>query len=203
MKSFSVLKTLQVLSYIQQKSGRIDMLSLLKYCFFADRKMLRTFGIPILDDKYFALKFGPVCSQTKNILQQDFDYLYVDKTDEELIKANVTITGAHDMKIAALNTSSLSKAEKQALDFVIDTFGSFSPFELVEITHDYPEWKRWENRLSATNQSEMMDYADFFKNPVETPALDKYFSSKDPFEETSENLEIAKSMYFQNYAVQF
>ena len=156
MKSFNVLKTLQVLSYIQQKSGRTDMLSLLKYCFFADRKMLRTFGIPILDDKYFALKFGPVCSQTKNILQQDFDYLYVNKSDEELIKANVTITGAHDMKIAALNASSLSKAEKQVLDFVIDTFGSFSPFELVEITHDYPEWKRWENRLSATNQPQQM-----------------------------------------------
>ena len=48
-----------------------------------------------------------------------------------------------------------------------------------------------------------MDYEDFFKNPVETPALDKYFDSKDPFEELSENLEIAKSMYLQNYAAQF
>ena len=200
---FSVSKTLQVLSYIQQKSGRTDMLSLLKFCFFADRKMLRTFGIPILEDKYFALKFGPVCSQTKNILQQDFDYLYVNKADEELIKTKVIITGAHDMKIASLKDSSLSKAEKKVLDFVIDTFGTFAPFELVEITHDYPEWKRWENSLSATNQSELMDYADFFKNPVETPALDKYFDSKDPFEESSENLEIAKSMYLQNYAVQF
>ena len=203
MKKFSVSKTLQVLSYIQQKSGCTDMLSLLKLCFFADRKMLRTFGIPILDDKYFALKYGPVCSQTKNILLQDFDFLYVTKADEELIKSNVTIEGAHDMKIASLKDSSLSKAEKQVLDFVTDTFGKFSSHELVDITHDYPEWKRWEKNLSASNQSEPMDYEDFFKNPVETPALDKYFDSKDPFEESSENLEIAKAMYLQNYAAQF
>lgn len=202
MKNFSVSKTLQVLNYIQKKSGCTDMLSLLKFCFFADRKMLRTFGIPVLYDKYCALKYGPVCSQTKNILQQDFDYLYVNEADEELIKTKITILGAHDMKIADMGDSSLSKAEQQVLDFVLKTFGNFLPFELVEITHDYPEWKRWENMLSPSNQSIAMDYADFFNNPIETPAIDKYFASKDPFEESAENLEIAKSMYLQNYATQ-
>ena len=202
MKNFSVSKTLQVLNYIQKNSGCTDMLSLLKYCFFADRKMLRTFGIPILYDKYFALRFGPVCSQTKNVLLQDFDYLYVNKEDEELIKTKITISGMHDMKISDLGDSSLSKSEKQVLDFVIKTFGAFSPFELVEITHDYPEWKRWEHTISASNQSVAMDYEDFFSNPLETPAIDKFFASKDPFEDSVENLEIAKTMYLQNYATQ-
>lgn len=199
MKSFSVKKTIQVLGYLQKKTNSTDKIKLLKLCFFADRKMIRTFGIPILFDEYYALKLGPVCSQTKDILQQDFDYLYVTKEDENLIKDFIEYNGAHDMKIKDLGESSLSKADKIALDFVIEKFAKFSPFDLVEITHDYPEWKKWEKKLSEKNKSHPMNYLDFFNNPSEKKAINKYFDSKDPYEDTVENLEIAKSMYMQNY----
>ncbi|GAI80273.1 unnamed protein product, partial [marine sediment metagenome] len=47
----------------------------------------------------------------------------------------------------------LSKSDKDALDFAVEHFGSFDQFQLAEITHDYPEWKKFEKVSSNPSLS--------------------------------------------------
>jgi hypothetical protein len=89
----------------------------------------------------------------------------------------------------------------EALDFSCNTFSGFSKNTLIEITHDYPEWKRYENYfMSDIATSKLIDINDFFINPDidKSPAIKKYLNGKDPLWEEEEYLKEAKELYFEN-----
>ena len=61
------------------------------------------------------------------------------------------------------------KAEMRggALEFAWRTFGQYTQFQLRDITHHYPEWKRHAPKLRHDgNKRVEMDYADFFNDPA-------------------------------------
>ena len=58
----------------------------------------------------------------------------------------------------------LSNTDKEALDFAIDNFGHHKTFDLVEITHKYPEWKRFELSLEDGLTREKIIMEDFFED---------------------------------------
>jgi hypothetical protein len=66
--------------------------------------------------------------------------------------------------VANVDLSVLSVSDREALDFAWRNFGRFSKFQLRDITHHYPEWKRHADKLANTKRVPM-DYADFFKEP--------------------------------------
>ena len=67
---FSTKRAVQALGYIQSKTEITDKLALVKLLFFADRYHLRTFCISMLEDNYKALRKGPVCSYTLDLINQ-------------------------------------------------------------------------------------------------------------------------------------
>jgi hypothetical protein len=78
----------------------------------------------------------------------------------------------------------LSLSEREALDFAIDSFGGFDQFQLADITHDYPEWKRFKSLFDG-KQVKVVDMKniDFLKNPVlaESPFIGRLLQGRDPF----------------------
>lgn len=200
MKSFSVKKTIQVLNYLQENAGATDFITLLKLVFFADRKMLRTWGIPITYDQYYAMKRGPVCSKTKDILNKKYDYLSISESDRELINIAIEKKEKNQIYIKNIGYSSLSPADKVALNFTINTFKKFSGKELIEITHDYPEWKKYEKQLESKKRMKM-NFDDFFENPINHRAINEFLNSKDPFEENEEMLSFARETYHRNLSL--
>jgi hypothetical protein len=98
------------------------------------------------------------------------------------------------------NTDLLSKNEMNSIDFIADLFKTSMP--LVELTHEYPEWKRYKE-LFDTKQTSKMDIEteDFFTNPDmgSSPCLMKYFG-KDPLYEDEAYLDEAKRFYFEEMA---
>ncbi len=179
---FSVKKALQALYYIQSASNISDKLSLLKLVFFADRYHIRNYGISMLQDDYCAMTLGPVCSKTYDLIKKGLYYDGLTAEGQHLVDENLFCN--RDV-VSVKNTGDdyLSISDKEALDFSIRHFGSFSPYQLSEITHAYPEWSRYRDVLdSHVSASETMDYADFFSDPEEgNEYIIKYLGGKDPF----------------------
>jgi hypothetical protein len=196
---FSVEKIIQTLAYIQRKTGTESKLDLIKYLFFSDRVNIRRHFSFISKDYYYALKFGPVASETLDVLDKHEEYLnYPDDILRLLEK--ITIKDNRTRIINETNTDLLSNNEIKSIDFVTAIFKKNMP--LVDFTHEYPEWKRYEDLFKKQYASKKdIKIEDFFTNPDinHSPLLMKYFS-KDPLYEDEDYLTEAKEFYLEEMA---
>lgn len=151
---------IQALYYlINSNDKKYDKLSLLKLVFFADRYHMRKYARSITDDTYYAMQYGPVASNVKNIL--DFDFLSED--EKNYIEKYLSKDGKYYSTINPLESlEMLSDTDKEALDFAIENFANNKTFNLVDMTHKYPEWKRFEKSLEDGLKREKMNMEDFF-----------------------------------------
>jgi len=148
----------------RQSGGRINKLKALKLIFFADRYHLRKFGRPVSECAYFAMPHGPVASEAKQVAE-DADLLpapvrgyarkyLVKKSDYDYASA------------AEIDKSVLSESDIEALTFAWENFGYFPKYQLRDITHHYPEWKRHASVLQQGGRKRVkMEYDDFFAEP--------------------------------------
>jgi len=195
---FSIEKTVQIFYYIQKHSRTTSKLELIKFLFFADRIHLRKYFSLISLDNYVALKYGPVASNSLDVLNNEIDYLSNFRDDELKFLKYVQQTGQTEWTIKEVPNDLLSNNEMQSIDKSINIF---SGMYLSDISHDYPEWKRYKNffdmRLISSRPIKM---DDFFKNPDinDSPAIQKYFGDNDPLYEDEEYLNEAKEFYLQS-----
>ena len=156
-------KATQALNFLaRQSGGRINKLKALKLIFFADRYHLRKFGRPVSECAYFAMTHGPVASEAKQ-LAEEHDLLpaparsYARKFLQK--KSDYDYASVADVDRAVLSAS-----DQEALTFAWENFGYQTKYQLRDLTHRYPEWKRHENALK-NHRRVAMDYADFFAEP--------------------------------------
>jgi uncharacterized phage-associated protein len=167
-------KATQALNFFAHKSGdRANKLKVLKLVFFADRHHFRTHGRPVIGDSYYALKFGPVASGVKDIVEHS----PLGLSREERHYAEASIRPEDDKvywfrALAATDTSVFSKSDLESLEWAWQNFGGVHLFKLAELTHLYPEWKRHETALQQFSLKEM-SYADFLDDPDEDPFFDR------------------------------
>jgi len=171
---FSYKKATQSLAFFTQKEidNTLDKLKALKLIYFADRYHLRKFGRTISNDEYYAMDYGPVASGTKDILEMS-TFLDIHENDYaskflEPQKANKNIKA-----INQVDYSELSVSEIEALNFVWDKLGSKDNFYLVNLTHQYPEWKKHEEQLKRGITRIKMDLTDFFDDS--TSNVEKFY----------------------------
>ena len=132
---------------------------MLKLIFFADRYHMRKYARSITDDTYYAMQYGPVASNVKNIL--DFDFISDD--EKNYIEKYLQKEGKYYNASGQFATlEMLALTDKEALDFAIDNFAHNKTFDLVDMTHNYPEWKRFEKSLEDGLKREKMNMEDFF-----------------------------------------
>ncbi len=178
--------------------GSIDMLRALKLVFLADRYHIRKYGRPITGDTYWAMDYGPVGTLAKDIAERS-EYLgtqAVEYSSKYLEPSDVSHRIATKDE---MDYDPFSDSDIEALEFVWDKFHRYGPFQLVNITHGYPEWKKFKENLEQPAISrEEMDYEDFFEDPSEDDPDLRILGNQDPFSEvvTSEQkiyaLEVAK-----------
>jgi hypothetical protein len=198
---FNIEKIIQVLAYIQRKTGTQSKLELIKYLFFADRLNIRRHFSFISSDYYYALKLGPVASETLDVLDKHDDYLNYPENELRLLD-KIDIKDNRTRIINETNTDLLSKNEMKSIDFVADTF-SASSMPLVELAHEYPEWKRYKELFDTRQASKIdIEIGDFFTNPDlnNSPYLMKHFG-RDPLYEDEAYLDEAKKFYLAEMAL--
>ena len=162
--SFAHRKATQTLNFFaRQASGRMNKLKALKLVFFADRYHLRLYGRPITNDRYIAMKYGPVASSCKDLAEMS-DFL---GENERLYAERFLAPVGHDYQsVAEVDRTEFSETDLEALTYVWNQYGDKDGFELADDTHLFPEWKRHEVRLSSPHESRVpMHYPDFIQNP--------------------------------------
>jgi uncharacterized phage-associated protein len=172
--SFSHKKAIQALNYFAAASGGcLNKMKALKLVYFADRHHLRKYGRPITNDTYFAMKFGPVASACKNLLNEAEEFTAPEENEYRALF--LSRDGEHDFSSKkALDTKVLSESDLQSLKFAWENYRHLDQFELADETHRFPEWIQHQAALESGQATRrQMHYSDFLQNPepgVEKPA---------------------------------
>ena len=185
-------KLVQLLNYFahKDKSKTINKLKAIKLVWVADRYHLRKYGRLVSADEYYALKFGPVGSQLKNIAEQDsflpdsyvkYSKKYIEPTNRKLnIKA-----------LSDVESNLLSQTDLEALEFAWKNFGSNSGFDIANISHKYPEWAKFKEVIESGQVArEKIELLDFFEDSEDI--------TEDAFEMDKDILKSSKEIFIQN-----
>jgi hypothetical protein len=180
-------KITQVLNYIAEKEGgQINYMKALKLLYLADRLHLRKYGRLITDDRLVAMKMGTLGSQAKDIILKNENLPHVVyKYSEDKLKRDL---GKYTFESNFKNKDSLSQTDIECVDKVISVLGDKKEFDLAELTHKLPEWKRHEYVIEKGEKSvEDLDSMDLFE-PAENNELNKIYSQSDDELTVSKNI---------------
>lgn len=183
---FKYRKAVQALNFLaRQEGGTINKMKALKLLWLADRLHLRKYGRTIINDHYKAMPNGPVASSARDILEHDI----VNPEISEAIKYLKPAANRYFYQsVEAVNNKVFSQTDLECLQTVTDTFGNMDQFDLSQLSHSFPEWKRFEQALrSKEGRAFDITYDDFFDSG--TNSLNKVF------EQTSEHLQLSHEAF--------
>ena len=154
---FDFKKSVQVANFLIRKCGNEEsVLKIMKLVFFADKAHLLKHGRTITGDDYFAMPHGPVASSTYDTLKGE-----AFGEDAEYFQEFIEVDGKHLKSISHVDEDEFSDSDIEILEEIFEKYGSYSAWELREMTHDEPEWKdNWEKRGQA--QRIKIPLKDFF-----------------------------------------
>lgn len=163
MKAFNHKKAVQALNLIAiWGGGEQNKMKALKLLWLADRYHLRKFGRAIFKDYYLAMENGPVASGARDILEENA----FGAGQDAIFYASTFLAQTRKWFYKSINDTNekvFSKSDLEALNIVFKTYGHLNQFELSDLTHEFPEWKRWEEGLLKKEYKfHPMDYNDFF-----------------------------------------
>jgi len=131
---FSTKKTIQASGVLlEQTRGRMGYLRLLKLLYIADREHLQAFQRPIIGTRLIAMKNGPLHSEV-------YDLVKGEHLAEPLWSEYIRRNGYEVELLKDPGVSELSAAEVRTLTAISDRYRNLSEWDLVEVTHDFPEW---------------------------------------------------------------
>lgn len=141
-------KIIQSLAFLASHTGGESLSSIKAYklLWLADRCHLRQYGRTITGDRYFALPKGMVPTDAKHLLDGEFTAL---ETPEGYFDQWIEKVGVHGYRAAkAPDMDEFSKSDIDVMERVIALYGDRSGRELSDLSHKYPEWKKYEDMLS-------------------------------------------------------
>jgi uncharacterized phage-associated protein len=136
---------------LNKHGGEMHKLQLVKLLFFADREHLAQYGRPITGGSYFAMKYGPVCSEFLNDINA-------------AISPTATLIESRVYKLFAkvtVDEDILSESDIEILEKVEREYGKYDRFALADITHTLKAWVSNYPDINA-NTSYPLPYEDFF-----------------------------------------
>lgn len=136
---FDEKRMLQIISYLLSlNNNEMDKLKLIKELYLIDRVSIDEDNSSVSGDELFSLKYGPVLSNTLNIINDipngnDWaEYLSINNNKKiRLIKP--------------FDEGRLSKKDKYFIQLISDKYKTYTTSQLVDYTHTLPEWKEPED----------------------------------------------------------
>ncbi|RYD76299.1 MAG: DUF4065 domain-containing protein [Verrucomicrobiaceae bacterium] len=128
-------------SFVHKAKGQLPHVKLMKLMYLAERELLRARGVTMTNDLLKNLDNGPVLSKSYNCMKREGQR----NTDPNLGKhwrlylspiQNKTITEKHPVIVNRL----FMPFQLNVIDRVWDEFNKFSEEDLINYTHDLPEW---------------------------------------------------------------
>lgn len=129
-------KTTQAVAHLLRSlGGETDKVKLMKLVYIADRTNFLRRGAPLTGDRQVAMPFGPVPSATLNLVNGDD---WCDQDEEHCYFA------IRDSKVCLRvdpGCGLLEAEEVALLDDILAEYGDLHTWALVEVTHEFPEYK--------------------------------------------------------------
>jgi uncharacterized phage-associated protein len=122
---------------LKLRGGRMSHLKLIKLLYLVERESLTRFGVPFTYDSYVSMPHGPVLSATLDRINERpmYEGGYWDQHITPKQNNEVALRDAETVP-----ADQLSRAEEALIDEIFRTHGHLSRWELVELTHQLPEW---------------------------------------------------------------
>lgn len=171
-------KALAAAKYLlSQLGGKHNYTALLKILFFADRYHIRKYIRPISTDVYVAMYNGPVASFLYDVFKGAYPSI------KDFVRADFDV----QLQTAVTQFDELSESDVEALEFAVKNFAKFEYGELIDISHEYPEWKRYAQRFKEEKDGhEPIFIEDFFGEPNPSNETFKRLNFVDPYPKISE-----------------
>jgi uncharacterized phage-associated protein len=194
---FDYRKAVQAINYfiqLENSGEKLNKLKTVKLLWLADRYHLRRYSRPITNDSYVAMDNGPVGSASLDVINSNMitdDAKEIQEYADQYIKLDRHTNAVNSLN--GIDLSVFSETEKEAIAKVYEYFGHYSPRELREISHQYPEWKKHEQALLSGSRSKWMSYMDFFEDNVDSEL----------FNEAQEHLILSREIFTESYPSHF
>lgn len=124
---------------ISQAGGEMNYMALIKLLYLVDREALLRWGRSITGDRIVAMKHGPVLSRVFDLVSQKKQdhpkslwHNFIPRPAPYVF--TVRFSGVPE-------TAALSEAEVALIDEVFAQYRGKSESDLVELTHQLPEWR--------------------------------------------------------------
>jgi uncharacterized phage-associated protein len=156
----------QSLNYLARKfdGNTLNKMKAYKLLWLAERYHLRQYGRTITGDEYYAAPHGLIPTTGKDILDGN---KYHQKRNEVFIASEYDYTSIKDVNIDVFSDSDI-----EVLNLIVNQFGKYNQYELSDISHEFPEWKKYEKEIKASGKkSYRIDFEDFFLNHDEESKL--------------------------------
>lgn len=189
MTGFNYRKAVQLLIFFGNKMNEVgetpNKLKAIKLIWLSDRYLLRHYARTITRDKYFAMPLGPVPSNTYDLFKKVSlatpAKVNFDNNIKSLNKYSYRVTGN-------FNPDVFSKVERNIINELWNAYGHMPAQALSILSHKFPEWKRYEERLNKNHcKAYPMELEDFFINVEDSTGL---------FVTDQELLDISKELTF-------
>jgi uncharacterized phage-associated protein len=130
-------KTTQMAArFLQLEGGKMPYIKLLKLLYIADKQMLVKWGKPITYDRWVAMKYGPVLSNTFDLIKGE------NPKEAATYWTKFVRTDGYDVVLSDdPGSDDLSRAEDEIIDSVYSECGHRDKWQVVDLTHTFPEWE--------------------------------------------------------------
>lgn len=188
MDTRKIIQALAFFAY-SQPDHKLDNMKAYKLLWLADRYQLRHSGRFLSGDKYYAMPFGPVPSNAKNILEGKSTVI---TTNKEYANEFLKTEGKKYEALKNPDLRAFSISDREVLNQVLAIFGSMTPQQLSTMSHQFPEWLAYKDMIQDENcNSSYPINIDYFFD--DNNADDKGFFADEP-----EALGLARDLYYQN-----
>lgn len=137
---FDFDKALEAILYIARRIPSPTFLKVSKILYLADLEHLKAYGRFIVGDRYIAMDYGPVPSDTNNIMRAARGEKQFEASKEIIAAAFEVISGRDIKPLRDGRESVFSKSDLECLNAVISQHGAKGVGRLMELTHD-SAWK--------------------------------------------------------------
>lgn len=159
-----ILKIKATVLYVLSHSPQgMDYIHLFKIMYFAQQRHLVTYGSPLMEDTFMALKHGPVPSLTYKVIRASEQNGHFDETVMQDFCTSLTVKNVDGRPIvyaaADCDLEEFSKSDIAVLDACIKDYWSVGSFDLSDLSHDLA-WKRARRTAERTGESAKLPLFD-------------------------------------------
>jgi uncharacterized phage-associated protein len=134
---FNEKKATEAAAYLLKlRGGTMSYMKLIKLLYLADREALLRWGRPISTDRWVSMDQGPVLSHILSLITDG-----TDPKSGSLWAENISEPSRYEVHLnRVIEPQELSDAEIALLEEIFGCYGKLNRWELVELTHNLPEW---------------------------------------------------------------